>query len=439
MLEINDATTAEELPPLSLLAGRNWTLVAVVAGLVVLFSLLLAPHTAYAAGPGQIAGQEQQQQQLTQQQTQLATTLSNAVAAEDQVNTLIQQNQQQQNQLQGQIAGYQAQVQQLDAQISGLQTKIDKLTREETLEKKQLQTLARAIYAQPSSALLAIVEATSLGDYLTQDAQLTAASDRARQLEQQITETRTRTVSAQTALAQKRTQVQKTENDVQASLSQLVALGNQQVAAKQQLDTQIAATQSAIAQAKSEAASLSAQLAQETQQDLSQIGANGADAEAIEAGAAAGLYQISGSGAAQWPATPDPTPLNLAAYPGYCVYQPIQCTCYAANAYTAFTGGHLPQNLGNGGQWYADAAQDGIPTSQSPVEGAVVSFSGAQYGGYGHVAIVRTVLSAGTKPVAIVVWERNMDLAGGFDTRIVSLGSGSGIAGFILPGYSPKS
>jgi predicted nucleic acid-binding Zn-ribbon protein len=401
--------------------------------------VLTATHTAYAAGPGQIAGQQQQQQQLSQQQAQLATTLANAVAAEDQINTQIQQNQQQQNQLQAQIAGYQAQIQQLDAQTSALQTKIDNLTREEASEKKQLQILAGAMYAQPSSALVGIVEASNVGDYLTQDAQMKAAGDQARQLELQIDTTRKQTVAAQTALTDKRTQVQNTENQVQASLNQMVALGNQQVAAKQQLNSQIGVTQAAIAQANAEAAALSAQLAQETQADLSQIGAGGSDAQAIQAGVAAGLYKISGSGGAKWPATPDPTPLGLAAYPGYCVYQPIQCTCYAANAYTAFTGGHLPQNLGNGGQWYADARQDGIPTSQSPVEGAVVSFSGGEYSGYGHVAIVRSVLTAGSQPVAIVVWERNMDLAGGFDTRIVTLGPGSAIAGFILPGYSPNS
>lgn len=425
--------------PSTSFADFGWTWVGIVATLLIVGCVLLTPHSADAAAPspGQIAGQQQQQQQLSQQQAQLATTLATAVAAEDEIQKLIQANQAQQNQLEAQIAGYQVQIQQLNGQIAALQAKIDQLTKQENAEKKQLGALARAIYRQPNSVLLGIVEATSLGDYLTQDAQLTAAGDRARQIELQIVTTRKQTVAAQQSLTQKRAQVQATESQVQASLAQLVQLGLAQVAAQQQLASEITATQAAIAQAKAQSAALSAQLAQELQQQLSQIGAGGADAQAIQAGVGAGLYQLAGSGSVHWPSAPNPTPLGLAAYPGYCNYAPIQCTCYAANAYTAFTGGHLPQNLGNGGQWYADAQHDGIPTSQTPVEGAVVSFAGSAYGGYGHVAMVRSVLDAGKTPVAIVVWERNMDLAGGFDTRIVSLGKSSDIAGYLLPGYSP--
>ncbi|MBO0703632.1 MAG: hypothetical protein J2P38_11910, partial [Candidatus Dormibacteraeota bacterium] len=67
-------------------------------------------------------------------------------------------------------------------------------------------------------------------------------------------------------------------------------------------------------------------------------------------------------------------------------------------------------------------------------EGAVVVFSGPGYSVFGHVAYVRSVIYAGATPIGLVVWERNMDDMGGFDVRLVALGSGSEIAGYIPPG-----
>ncbi|MBO0702492.1 MAG: CHAP domain-containing protein, partial [Candidatus Dormibacteraeota bacterium] len=90
--------------------------------------------------------------------------------------------------------------------------------------------------------------------------------------------------------------------------------------------------------------------------------------------------------------------------------------------------------LGNGGQWISGAQAAGIPTSLTPTEGSVVVFNGPRYSVYGHVALVRSVIYGGGAEVGLVVWERNLDEMGGFDVRLVALGSGSEIAGYIPPG-----
>lgn len=60
-------------------------------------------------------------------------------------------------------------------------------------------------------------------------------------------------------------------------------------------------------------------------------------------------------------------------------------------------------------------------------------FNGPGYSAFGHVAIVRSVISSGGSAIGLVVWERNMDDAGSFDVRVVALGGGSEIVGYIPP------
>ncbi len=77
-------------------------------------------------------------------------------------------------------------------------------------------------------------------------------------------------------------------------------------------------------------------------------------------------------------------------------YQPGQCTYWAARNFDPFpagVGGGSPQNLGNGGEWYATAAGKlglaTLPPSVLPPYGSAVSYAGFPGdGGDGHVAVV---------------------------------------------------
>ncbi|MGP8161369.1 MAG: CHAP domain-containing protein [Candidatus Dormibacteria bacterium] len=77
-------------------------------------------------------------------------------------------------------------------------------------------------------------------------------------------------------------------------------------------------------------------------------------------------------------------------------YQPGQCTYWAARNFDPFpagVGGGSPQNLGNGGEWYATAAGKWglatLPPSVLPPYGSAVSYAGFPGdSGDGHVAVV---------------------------------------------------
>lgn len=74
------------------------------------------------------------------------------------------------------------------------------------------------------------------------------------------------------------------------------------------------------------------------------------------------------------------------------------------------------RGLGNGGDWYANAAnKSGLSRGTDPAVGAaaVVPSSTPGFGGYGHVAYVEAVHSDGT----ITVSEYNYDLMGDYHTR----------------------
>ena len=369
---------------------------------------------------------------LSPPQQQLATNLTQADSQLSQLQAAMAQNRQQQTQLQAQVGADQAQVQELNQQIGQLQSQAGKLASREKQERAQVTELARAIYAQPSSALLSVMEASSLGDYLTQNASLDDAAQQAHRMVGRLESTRQQAQASERSLTQKRSLLTAEEQQAQATQTQLQSLAAQLQGQQAQLAAQTTTTQAAIAAAQRAAVQQGGSLTGPQAALLTELGTGGLAQQMLEAGLASGLYTLSVSSIA-WPSAPDPSPLGLTAYPGYCDYTPIQCTCYAANAYQAYTGVVLPQNLGNAGQWISGAQAAGIPTTQTPAEGAIVVFNGPNYSAFGHVALVRSVIYAGGQPTGLVVWERNMDDAGSFDVRVVALGSGSEIAGYIPP------
>lgn len=369
---------------------------------------------------------------LSPQQQSLATSLTQADSQLNELRAEAAQTQQQQAQLQAQVGADQAQVQQLNQQIGQLQTRVGQLTTQEKQEKAQLADLARAIYAEPSSTLLSVLESANLGDYLTQNATLEGAAQRAHQITGQLDVTRRQAQAAQVSLTQKRDEVTADEQQAQASQVRLESLATQLQSQQAQVNGQTSTTESQLALAQEAALQQGGSVTSQEAATLVELGTGGLDEKLLDAGLASGLYTLSTS-KVPWPALPDPSPLGLAGYLGYCDYTPIQCTCYAANAYQAYTGGVLPQNLGNAAQWISGAQAAGIPTSETPVEGAIVAFAGPSYSSFGHVAIVRSVILAGGAPIGLVVWERNMDEAGTFDARVVALGSDSQILGYIPP------
>lgn len=88
------------------------------------------------------------------------------------------------------------------------------------------------------------------------------------------------------------------------------------------------------------------------------------------------------------------------------------CTCYAWARFWEIgdpndDGSNKPVNLpmGNGGQWFPQAVQDGFyQTGQTPQLGAVICFSDNN-GGSGHVAIVEEIAPDGTITCSNSAWQ----------------------------------
>ena len=85
----------------------------------------------------------------------------------------------QQQRVTEELAAAAASVSQLDLQIAGLDRSIEDTGRRVQRERQQLRLIARAMYAQPESALMALLGGNSLADALTRLSDLTAAGDRA--------------------------------------------------------------------------------------------------------------------------------------------------------------------------------------------------------------------------------------------------------------------
>lgn len=110
--------------------------------------------------------------------------------------------------------------------------------------------------------------------------------------------------------------------------------------------------------------------------------------------------------------------------------------------------GWVPEGLGNGGDWAANAAAQGYTVTDIPTVGAVVCYAaGDGYSGYGHVGVVTAVNGDGTfevhemNYVAPYEWDdrqsNNYDVAGFILPPGTAPGQGMGAGGSGSPGGWP--
>jgi murein DD-endopeptidase MepM/ murein hydrolase activator NlpD len=119
---------------------------------------------------------------IDQIRAQLGSNLADAVAAQQQLRQSLIDNAAQQADLQVKIADVQAKITDLDVQIADAQRREAMLAQRIDTERAQLRQLARAIYQQPGSVLVALAQASSLSDLLTRVADLNVAGARATEL-----------------------------------------------------------------------------------------------------------------------------------------------------------------------------------------------------------------------------------------------------------------
>jgi murein DD-endopeptidase MepM/ murein hydrolase activator NlpD len=224
-------------------------LIAVLLGLMLI-----------GAGPGRVTADtsdpQQQKALIDAIRAQLGSNLGDAMAAEQQLKQSLQDNVAQQQDVQGKIVAVEKKIADLEAQIKAAQLREAMLARRIETERAQIRQLARAIYVRPSSVLVFLGEAQSLGDLLTRVADLNVAGARASELKASLARD---LVALQDE--RKKEQAARDEQVVQrdqlsSELAQLRVLQVQQETSMAQLEVKMAQTRSELALLDTQSAQL---------------------------------------------------------------------------------------------------------------------------------------------------------------------------------------
>jgi murein DD-endopeptidase MepM/ murein hydrolase activator NlpD len=154
----------------------------VKALLVALVLALLMLGAASGVSADATSDAQAQKAVIDQIRAQLGSNLADAMAAQQQLKQSLLENAAQQADLQVKIADVQAKIADLELQIANAQRVEAILAMRIDSERAQLRQLARAIYQQPGSVLVALAQAQSLSDLLTRVADLNVAGARASEL-----------------------------------------------------------------------------------------------------------------------------------------------------------------------------------------------------------------------------------------------------------------
>jgi murein DD-endopeptidase MepM/ murein hydrolase activator NlpD len=187
---------------------------------------------------------QQQKALIDQIRAQLGSNLADAIAAQQQLKQSLQDNAAQQDALQGQIATVEAKIAELDVEIADAQRVEALLAQRITTERTQLRQLSRAIYEQPTSALVVIAEASSLSDLLTRIADLNVAGTRASELKSSLQHDLAELDAQRLKEQAARDEQVKQRDQLDSELAQLRILQAQQESSMAQLQEKIAETQS---------------------------------------------------------------------------------------------------------------------------------------------------------------------------------------------------
>jgi murein DD-endopeptidase MepM/ murein hydrolase activator NlpD len=244
---------------------------AALAALVVLLLLPAATPASAAAVPADLAAAQARAAVIESVRAQLGSQLATALQTADRVAQAMRDNSFQQEVLRGSIADSDAKILALEDEISKLDIDMENVKTRIRGEKAQISSLARAIYAQPSSVLLLLVESPSLGDMITRVNDLRSAGSRAQALKTKmkldLAQIDADLKKQQDAQAE---QVKLREQKV-ADLARLQDLQAKQEKAQADLAQQIGATRYELSRINYQSATVAQQIADILQQQESDI------------------------------------------------------------------------------------------------------------------------------------------------------------------------
>lgn len=242
----------------------------IVAALAALL-LLPAATSASATTAGDLAAAQARAQIIESVRAQLGSQLATALQTEDRVAQALRDNAAQQDTIRGDIATSDGKIAKLQENIAALDTEITDTNARINDEKAQIKSIARAIYAQPSSVLLLMVESQSLGDMITRVNDLRSAGGRAQSLKERLkVDLAKLDLDLKQQQADRDDQV-KLRDQKTADLAKLTDLQAKQQKSQADLAAQIGATRYELSRVDGQSASLAQQIADILQQQEADI------------------------------------------------------------------------------------------------------------------------------------------------------------------------
>lgn len=243
---------------------------AAVAALVLLL-LLPGSTPAYATSPSDLTAAQARAAVIESVRVQLGSQLATALQTMDRLAQALRDNATQQNVLNASIADSDAKIIALEDKILQLDLDMEKTSQRIRGEKAQISSLARAIYAQPSSVLLLLVESRSLGDMITRVNDLRSAGARAQTLKSKLKVDLDKLATDLKAQQAARDEQVKLREQKAADLAKLQDLQAKQEKSQADLAQQIAATRYELARIDYQSAALAQQIADLLQQQEEDI------------------------------------------------------------------------------------------------------------------------------------------------------------------------
>jgi murein DD-endopeptidase MepM/ murein hydrolase activator NlpD len=242
---------------------------AVVA--LVLLLLLPAATPASATSPSDLAAAQARAAVIESVRAQLGSQLATALQTADQVAQSLRDNAAQQDVLNASIADSDNQILTLEDEIAKLDVDMENTNQRIRVEKAQIGSIARAIYAQPSSVLLLMAESTSLGEMITRVNDLRSAGSRAQTLKSRL---KVDLAQIETDLKKQqaaRDEQVKLRDQKAADLAKLQDLQAKQQKSQADLAQQIASTRYELSRIDYQSAALAQQIADILQQQEEDI------------------------------------------------------------------------------------------------------------------------------------------------------------------------
>jgi murein DD-endopeptidase MepM/ murein hydrolase activator NlpD len=206
---------------------------------------------------------------IMQVRSQLGTNLADALAAQEQLERSLRDNQVQQAAAQARIDAANAKIAELEVQIARLDAEVAATDRRIEVERGQLKSLARALYVQPGSLMVTMAESKNLADMISRISDLNSAGARARSLKSQLIEDLAKQVGDRAKQQAARDAQVQLRQQADADMAALVALQKQQEDSKAKLQQKIDQTRYELAVMQNQSSALAQQIAQllQDQQD----------------------------------------------------------------------------------------------------------------------------------------------------------------------------